>query len=107
MRRAGTDLGNTPVDDIELDGVPPTAIPEGTSAPLVTPLVSGHVLATRIFGRRPPRSRLEFISWDLISTIAVVITLRPTDQEFDELWVKRWVASAHHRPHPGDRHAPN
>ena len=43
------------VDDLELtDFELDKDIPKGTEAPQVTSLLSGHVVATRIFGGQPP-----------------------------------------------------
>ena len=50
------------VDDVELDGVEPDRdIDANAPTPQVTALLSGQVLATRIFGGAPPRSRLQEI----------------------------------------------
>ena len=55
------------VDDLVLSGVElDKDIPEGTEAPQLTSLLSGHVVATRIFGGGPPRSRLQGIPWSLV-----------------------------------------
>jgi hypothetical protein len=58
----------TTVDDLELgaaEGAPELApeIPVGTPAPVLTALLTGPVLGTRIFGGRPPSSRLIRIPW--------------------------------------------
>jgi hypothetical protein len=95
------------VDDIELDGVPVAAdIDEGTPAPMVAALVTGHVWATRIFGGRPPSSRLQFIAWDLVDRLGVVITLHRNDVQFDSLWVEHWLRRHVIGRIPGGRHAP-
>jgi hypothetical protein len=45
----------TTVDDLELSGPDlDTEIPPGTAAPVLTALLTGPVLGTRIFGGRPP-----------------------------------------------------
>ena len=55
------------VDDLVLSGVElDKDIPEGTEAPQLTSLLSGHVVATRIFGGGPPRSRLQGIPRSLV-----------------------------------------
>jgi hypothetical protein len=50
------------VDDLELSGVEfDQTIEKGAQAPQVTALLSGKVVATRIFGGAPPRSRFQEI----------------------------------------------
>src|SRR6186997_2494382 len=45
------------VDDLELSDVPiGQDLPPGKSPPVITALLSGPVLGTRIFGGRPPKS---------------------------------------------------
>jgi hypothetical protein len=104
------DYGGEPigvVDDVDLDGVPiDVDIEAGTPAPVVAAVVTGHVWATRIFGGRPPASRLQFIPWDLVDRLDVVMTLRRNDVEFDALWVERWLRRRVIRRIPGGRHAP-
>jgi hypothetical protein len=42
-------------------------------------VLSGQVLATRIFGGSPPRSRLQELAWELVASVGVVVKLnRPT-----------------------------
>ena len=40
----------------------------------MTALLSGRVVATRIFGGAPPRSRLQEIPWKLVDSVGVVVT---------------------------------
>ena len=94
------------VDDLELDGVEPDRdIDANAPAPQVTALLSGHVLATRIFGGAPPRSRLQEIPWKLVSSVGVTVRLRPTDMSFDVRWVERWLRDHIVAHIPGGRHA--
>jgi hypothetical protein len=95
------------VDDIDLDGVPVDVdIEVGTAAPVVAALVTGHVWATRIFGGRPPASRLQFIAWELVDRLDVVITLGDNDTQLDSLWVEHWLRRHVIGRIPGGRHAP-
>jgi hypothetical protein len=95
------------VDDIDLDGVPMDVdIAEGTPAPTVAAVVTGNVWATRIFGGKPPASRLQFIAWDLVDRLGVVITLHRTDAQLDSLWLERWLRRHVIGRIPGGRHAP-
>jgi hypothetical protein len=94
------------VDDVELSGVDVDKdIPQGADAPTVTSLLSGHVVATRIFGGEPPRSRLQEIPWSLVASVRVVVTLKATDMVFDSGWMERWLRDRIFRHIPGGRHA--
>jgi hypothetical protein len=56
------------VDDLELsDVLTGEDLPVGTPPPVITALLSGPVLETRIFGGRPPQSRLHRTPWALVS----------------------------------------
>jgi sporulation protein YlmC with PRC-barrel domain len=92
------------VDDLELDGIEVgQRISEGTAAPRLSGVLSGHVLATRILGGTPPRSRLQTIPWSLVASVGVVVRLRPTDMVFETGWVEDWLR-AHVIDHiPGRR----
>lgn len=88
----------TTVDDLELgvpEGAPElprgTAIPEGTPAPVLTALLTGPVLGTRIFGGRPPSSRLIRIPWTDVADVGVVVRLGVSGQGLDADWVERWI----------------
>lgn len=94
------------VDDLECNGVElDTTVPRDADAPRVTGLYSGQVVATRIFGGSPPTSRLQQIPWKLVASVGVVVTLKPTDTEFDVGWVERWLRDHIMKHVPGGRHA--
>jgi hypothetical protein len=94
------------VDDLELDGVEPDRdIDPNAPAPLVTALLSGHVLATRILGGAPPRSRLQEIPWKLVASVGITVQLRPSDMSFDVRWVERWLRDFIVARIPRGRHA--
>jgi len=94
------------VDDVELtDFELDSDISDGAHAPQVTGLLSGQVLATRIFGGEPPRSRLQEIPWELVASIGVVVKLKPTDMRLDVGWVERWLRDRIIKHIPGGRHA--
>ena len=84
------------MDDLEF-GVPEggpdlgTVIPEGTPAPVLTALLTGPVLGTRIFGGRPPSSRLIRIPWTVVADVGVVVRLGVSGQGLDADWVERWI----------------
>jgi hypothetical protein len=94
------------VDDLELTDFPlDTDIPAGTQPPRVTGILSGRVVATRILGGAPPRSRLPEIPWNLVHSVGTVIKLKPTDMSFDVDWVERWLCDRIFKHIPGGRHA--
>jgi sporulation protein YlmC with PRC-barrel domain len=94
------------VDDLELDGVEfDEDIANDAEAPRVTALLSGQILATRIFGGAPPRSRLQEIPWKLVTSVGVVVRLKPTDMTFDVSWVERWLRDHIVKHIPGGQHA--
>ncbi|MDR6989572.1 hypothetical protein J2Y66_004089 [Paenarthrobacter nitroguajacolicus] len=98
----------TTVDDVELSGPEPgEAIPEGTEAPHITALLTGPVLATRIFGGRPPSSRLIRIPWSSVAGVDTVVTLGVRSDSLDASWVERWLRNHVIARIPGGRHDPD
>jgi hypothetical protein len=94
------------VDDLEVDGVEVGGdIADGTQPPQVTGILSGQILATRIFGGAPPRSRLQEIPWKFVASLGVVVKLKPTDMDFDVTWVERWLRDHIIKHIPGGQHA--
>jgi hypothetical protein len=94
------------VDDLDLDGVEAGVdIARGTPAPRVSGILTGQVLATRIFGGQPPRSKLQPLPWQLVAKIGAVVQLRPTDQSFDGLWLEHWLRDHVIGHIPGGRRA--
>jgi hypothetical protein len=93
------------VDDLELsDVLIGQEIPLDTPPPVITALVSGPVLGTRIFGGRPPQSRLHRTPWVAIVEIAVVIRLGIRGETTDLTWTERWVRDRIIGRIPGGRH---
>jgi sporulation protein YlmC with PRC-barrel domain len=73
-------------------GIPEGAvIPRGTAAPVITALLTGPVLGTRIFGGRPPSSRLIRIPWKDVADVGVVVRLGVSGQGLDADWVEHWI----------------
>jgi len=97
----------TTVDDIEISAPPPdTPIPAGTPAPTLTALLTGPVLGTRIFGGRPPSSRLIRIPWRDVADVGVVIRLGVRGEPLDADWVERGIRDKIIARIPGGRHDP-
>lgn len=101
------EVPTTVVDDIETSDVPwGEPIPEGTPAPVITALLSGPVLGTRIFGGRPPKSRLHEIAWQHVADIGTVLRLGVRGEELDVTWTERWMRDHIIARIPGGRHDP-
>lgn len=91
------------VDDLEFGELTPGPTPQ--TPPAVTALLSGHVLATRILGGQPPRTRFQRIPWRMVQQVGVTIGLRRTTMVFDALWVEHWLREHVVSRIPGGRHA--
>jgi hypothetical protein len=95
------------VDDLELSEIPAGQdIPPDTPPPVITALLSGPALATRIFGGRPPESRMVRTPWVAIRQIGVVIKLSVGRDTQDLFWTERWVRDHVIGRIPGGRHTP-
>jgi hypothetical protein len=94
------------VDDLDLDGVTAGAeISPGTAAPRVGGILTGQVLATRIFGGQPPRAKLQPLPWRLVAKVGAVAQLGPADQPLDGLWLEHWLRDHLIGRIPGGRRA--
>lgn len=101
------DVPVTTVDALEITDIElGTPIEPGSTAPVITALLSGPVLATRIFGGRPPRSRLERIPWSDITDIGTVLRLGVSGDSLDMTWIERWMRDKIIARIPGGRHDP-
>jgi hypothetical protein len=95
------------VDDLELSDVPVgQQIPIDAPPPVITALLSGPVLATRIFGGRPPDSRMQRTPWAAVEEVGVVIKLTVDQDTRDVAWTERWVRDRIIGRIPGGRHIP-
>jgi len=93
------------VDDLELSEVSVGEIPVNTPAPIISALLTGPVLGTRIFGGRPPQSRTHRIPWMAVVDVGVVIRLAIDGDATDLTWTERWVRERIIGRIPGGRHA--
>jgi hypothetical protein len=97
----------TTVDDIEITGVEfDTPIEADAPAPAISALLTGPVLATRIFGGRPPESRWERIHWSDVADVGIVLTLGVVADSLDLTWAERWLRDKVIARIPGGRHDP-
>jgi hypothetical protein len=96
----------TAVDDIELGGFELGARVDPDAPPVIAAFVSGRALAARLFGGRPPDSRLARIPWKLATDVGVVIQLAVACDELDITWGERWLREKVIGPIPGGRHDP-
>jgi hypothetical protein len=97
----------TTVDDLEVEGVPVGEdLPERGRPPALSALLAGSVLVTRIFGGRPPSSRLERIPLDRVAEVGIVLRLTTTADEETTDWTERWLRDRVIRHIPGGRHDP-
>ena len=95
------------VDDLELSEVlVGQEIPIDTPPPVITALLSGPALATRIFGGRPPESRMQRTLWVDIVEIDVVIRLGVGRDILDLAWTEGWVRDRIIGRFPGGRLTP-
>jgi hypothetical protein len=93
------------VDDLDVDIPMDVDVAASAPAPLVTGILTGQVLATRIFGGRPPRSKLQAVPWRLITKIGTVVQLSSDAEDFDSLWLEHWLRDHIIRRIPGGRRA--
>ena len=102
------DAGEAPVgivDDLDIDIPTDVDIAGSVPAPLVTGILTGQVLATRIFGGRPPRAKLQAVPWRLITKIGTVVQLSAHAEDFDSLWLEHWLRDHIVRRIPGGSRA--
>ena len=109
LDRQVVDVDGTPVctvDDLEVHGLDGSDMPDGTQTAVVTSLLSGAVLGTRIFGGRPPSSRWHRIRWAHVSGVGTTLTLGIRSEELDVTWPERWVRDHIITRIPGGSHDP-
>jgi hypothetical protein len=104
LDRQLVDVDEVPVfaiDDVEL-----AAPSDGSPDLVVTAVLSGPVLATRVFGGRPPRDRLHRVRWSHVTDVGTVVRLGVHGERLDVLWVERWLRDHVIGRIPGGRHDP-
>jgi hypothetical protein len=103
------DVDGTPVvvvDDLEVRGADGDAQPTGAQDAVVTSLLSGPVLGTRVFGGHPPPSRWHRVPWSDVTEVGVVVRLGVRGDALDVSWTERWVRDHVVGRIPGGRHDP-
>ena len=94
------------VDDIEVEGIERGRDLDPGSPPVIANLVLNSGLWPRMFGGRPPGSRLHRVPWSAVSAIGTAIELGEPGSSFDVTWPERWVRDHVIARIPGGRHAP-
>lgn len=101
------DLVVCTVDDLELslpgDGA---HIEPGTEAPMLTHLLTGPTLGTRLFGGQPPIERMERIPWADVAEVGTILRLRNRAEGLSVRWVEHWLRDHVIARIPGGRHDP-
>jgi hypothetical protein len=96
----------TAVDDIELSGFELGAAIDPDQPPVIAAFVSGRVLVTRLFGGRPPDSRLARVPWKSVTDVGVLIELGIHGEDLQITWGERWLRKNVIGRIPGGRHDP-
>jgi hypothetical protein len=94
------------VDDLELSGIAFGDTLDAERPPVIHALVGGRVLLTRLFGGRPPDSRLRRIEWKYVAEVSVVLRLGIRAEQLDITWGERWLRKHIIGRVPGGRHDP-
>ena len=94
------------VDNLEVDGIERGVELDPDSPPVVTNLVLNSGIMLRMFGGRPPETRLHRVPWSAVARVGTAIELGEPGSAFDVTWVERWVRDHVIAHIPGGRHAP-
>ncbi|WP_159792794.1 hypothetical protein [Puerhibacterium puerhi] len=100
------DLELEPVDDGATPGPHAGTRPAGAATVVVTALLSGPVLRTRIFGGRPPSSRWQSVAWRHVRDLGTAVRLGVRGDDLDLTWPERWTRDHVVGRLPGGRHDP-
>jgi sporulation protein YlmC with PRC-barrel domain len=112
LDRQVLDVDGMPVctlDDLELDGVAGSGDDgpiDGSVPVVITALLTGPVLGTRVFGGRPPASRWHRLPWSHVSDIGSAVHLGVSGSRFDATWLERWARHHIVGRIPGGEHDP-
>lgn len=96
------------VADIELENADFDAeVGEDARPPRIRAMLDGPVLATRIFGGRPPESRLHRIPWNSVTDLGAVVSIDTYSEDMDITWTERWMRDHVIGRIPGGHHDPD
>ena len=79
---------------------------DGSVHVVITELLTGPVLGTRVFGGRPPVSRWHRLPWSHVTDISSAVHLGVSGSRFDATWLERWVRNHIIGRIPGGNHDP-
>jgi hypothetical protein len=105
---------------LDVDGVPVTTVDDLELAPvdgadqdrpgqrttMLTAILTGPALATRVFGGRPPASRWVRLPWSDVTDVGTALHLGVEGASLDATWTERWVRDHIIARIPGGRHDP-
>jgi hypothetical protein len=98
------------VDDLELG---PVDVGEDTGRPVdgsvtvvISALLTGPVLGTRVFGGRPPASRWFRLPWRHVVDVGTAVRLSVHGADLDAIWLERWTRDHIIARIPGGTHDP-
>ena len=94
------------VDDVEVDGLQRGGELDPHTPPVITNLVLDSGFLPRMFGGRPPSTRLHRVPWSAVSKVGTAIKLGQPGSAFDVTWPERWARDHVIARIPGGRHAP-
>jgi hypothetical protein len=100
------DVPVTTLDDLLVLTADGGELTTGEQPAFVDQLLTGPVLATRVFGGRPPASRWVRIPWADVTDVGVAVTLGVRGEGLDATWVQRWLRDHVIARIPGGRHDP-
>jgi len=101
------DVPVTTADDLELATADGRDLPlTGDDEVVVTAILTGPSLLTRVFGGRAPRSHDSAVPWRDVAALTTVVNLAVTWESLDVTWPERWVRNRVVGRIPGGRHDP-
>jgi sporulation protein YlmC with PRC-barrel domain len=96
----------TTVDDLEFTSPDDPSRLDPEHPPLLDALLTGPILATRIFGGRLPDSRFIRIPWKVVADVGTVVKVGVAADSLDASWTERWMRDHVIARIPGGRHDP-
>jgi hypothetical protein len=94
------------VDDLEVTTPDDLAHLDPDRPPVISALLTGPVLMTRVFGGRLVDSRFIRIPWKVVADVGVVVSLGVDGDSLDASWTERWFRDQVIARIAGGRHDP-